>query len=244
MSKHNHVYLSDKLNLNYMLTSKKLSLLVNKKPIDMSKNKKKYIHKSNKRYFIPSYNDKLFWIFYILVNGFENYELIGSNYYQVERDTKFELMNKIKENKQILKENKFKKIKEMSDDLINLKEITIKIFHALCIIHNLSFIYIEKHIYFEYKTETNEMPSNLIFKTNDIYGYEDNFNVDVINNYKEVKLETDDYGKALKSSNTYKMEDVLLLAKKFNLDLFIDNKKKTKNDLYNELYRLIYNEEK
>ena len=137
-NKHKSQCLTNKLNLNYMLTSKKLSLLVKKKEINISRNKKDYIHKSNKRHFISGYDDKLFWIFYILENGFEKYELIGSNHYQIERDTKFKLIEKIKEKKQILKEHKFKKIKEMCDDLINLKEITIKIFHALCIIHNIN----------------------------------------------------------------------------------------------------------
>ena len=234
--------LNNKKNLNCMLTSKKLSLLVKKKVLNVSKNKKNYIYKSNKRHFIPGYHDKLFWIFYILVNGFENYELIGSNYYQVERDVKFKLMDKIKEKKAILKEHKFKKIKEMCDDLINLKEITMKIFHALCIVHNVSFIYVEKNIFFEYKTESNELPNNIIFQINNIFGYENNPNVDVINNYKEVKLETNDYERPLKSSNTYKMEDLLSLARKFNLDIFNENKKKTKNELYNELHRLIYNQ--
>ena len=57
-------------------------------------------------------------------------------------------------------------------------------------------------------------------------------------------METNDYEKPLKSSNTYKMDDILLMAKKFNINLLDGNKKKTKNDLYNDLYRLIYNEEK
>ena len=243
-NKHKSQCLTNKLNLNYMLTSKKLSLLVKKKEINVSRNKKEYIHKSNKRHFISGYDDKLFWIFYILENGFEKYELIGSNHYQIERDAKFKLIDKIKEKKQILKEHKFKKIKEMCDDLINLKEITIKIFHALCIIHNISFIYIENNIFYEYKTETNELPENLIFKINEIFGYEKNCNIDIINNYKEVKMETSDYEKPLKSSNTYKMDDIALMAKKFNINMLDGNKKKTKNDLYNELYRLIYNEEK
>ena len=40
--------LTKKLNLNYMLTSKKLSLLVKKKELNVFRNKKEYIHKSNK----------------------------------------------------------------------------------------------------------------------------------------------------------------------------------------------------
>ena len=43
-----------------------------------------------------------FEILYFAENGFEKYELIGSNHYQIERDTKFKLIEKRKREEEIL----------------------------------------------------------------------------------------------------------------------------------------------
>jgi len=231
-------------NLNkYMLTSKKLSLLVNKCPVRIIQNKKRYIHKSSKKYFISNYDDKLFWILYVLLNGRENYELVTSNFYQVQQEEKIKWMKKIFENKQILKQHNFKKIKESGDDLINCKELTIRIFHMLCVVYNIPFLYIKGNICYEFKLDDNtevDAETNIIHFINDIYCYENVENNEIIENIKTIKQIVSDYEKPLKSLGSYKMEDLRIFATKFNISLMNGMKKRTKKEVYDILYEIFY----
>ena len=236
-------------NLNkYMLTSKKLSLLVNKCPVRIIQNKKRYIHKSSKKYFIPNYDDKLFWIFYVLLNGHEKYQLVTSNFYQVQQEEKMKWMTKIFENKQILKQHNFKKIKESCDDLINFKELTIRLFHMLCVVYNIPFLYIKGNICYEFKLDDNtdidnDNETNIVHFINDIYCFEKVENNEIIENIIKIKQLVSDYEKPLKSLGSYKMEDLHIFATKFNISLMNGTKKRTKKELYDILYEIFYGEE-
>lgn len=234
-------------NLNkYMLTSKKLSLLVKKAPIRIIHNKKRYTHKSSKKYFIPNYDDKLFWIFYVLVNGRETYELITSNFYQVQQEEKMKYMKKILESKQILKQHNFKKIKESCDDLINCKELSIRLFHMLCVVYNIPFLYIKGNICYEFKLDDNNedpIETNVIHYINDIYCYEKVENIEIIENIKTIKQIVNDYERPLKSLGSYKIEDLHVFATKFNISLINGIKKRTKKELYEILYEIFYGKE-
>ena len=46
--------------------------------------KKKKIVNTESTLFSPYHNDKLFWIFYILKNGIQQYNLIGKNHFFIE----------------------------------------------------------------------------------------------------------------------------------------------------------------
>ena len=81
----------------FMLTKEKInSFILEPKSIPMPL-------KNNK--FVPRKTDALFWIFYIIINGFSEYELIGSNSFEVETTEKYRLIELLrkKEYKDILK---------------------------------------------------------------------------------------------------------------------------------------------
>jgi hypothetical protein len=42
--------------------------------------------------YVPRKNDPLFWIFYIIKNGFSQYEMIGTNSYEIEQTEKYKLI--------------------------------------------------------------------------------------------------------------------------------------------------------
>jgi hypothetical protein len=69
--------------------------------------------------------DKLFWCFYIILNGYEDYELNKSNAFAIEKQFKIQSVEKLKSIKSKLKEMKLKRT-EMEDELANKQKITIK----------------------------------------------------------------------------------------------------------------------
>ena len=54
--------------------------------------------------FIPFQRDKLFWCFYIILHGYEEYEMNHSNSFSLEKQIKIETVEKLKSIKEKLKE--------------------------------------------------------------------------------------------------------------------------------------------
>jgi len=93
------------------------------------------------RPFTPFQKDKLFWCFYIILNGYEDYEMNHSSSFSIEKKLKIETVEKLKSVKEKLKELKLKRT-ELEDELVNKPMITLKGLCALCLVHNVSITYI------------------------------------------------------------------------------------------------------
>ncbi len=80
---------------------------------------KKYKNKIETMYK-PKQKDSLFWCFYVLKNGFFNYEMeINNQYFVVEKNEKFKYIELLRKNKDILKIHKIKPFTELEDDLVD-----------------------------------------------------------------------------------------------------------------------------
>jgi hypothetical protein len=109
--------------------------------------------------FIINDKDCLFWTFYVMINGLENYSQIGVKNIVCEKKEKLALIdNVIHKNIQFLKENKIRITKHIIQDLAYEPKINFQTFQVLCLLHNLSFIIRYKKCYYEYKTLTNSQP--------------------------------------------------------------------------------------
>jgi hypothetical protein len=109
--------------------------------------------------FIINDKDCLFWTFYIMINGLENYSQIGVKNIVCEKKEKLSLVdNVIHKNVSFLKENKIRITKHIIQDLAYEKKINFQTFQVLCLLHNLSFIIKYKNCYYEYKNPTNSQP--------------------------------------------------------------------------------------
>ena len=62
----------------------------------------------NESLFFPAYKDSLFWCYYIIIYGIEDFRLIQSDFKE-EKNIKINLIQKIREKKQILKKMKYKR---------------------------------------------------------------------------------------------------------------------------------------
>jgi hypothetical protein len=102
--------------------------------------------------FIINDKDCLFWTFYIMVNGIENYSQIGIKNIVCEKKEKLSLVdNVIQKNTAFLKEHKIRITKHIIQDLAYEKKINFQTFQVLCLLHKLSFIIKYKKCYYEYK---------------------------------------------------------------------------------------------
>ena len=241
---YNHVL--NKLQ-DYMLTETTMSnifLQINKKKQDDTpkKNAREQVSgelfkkdKESERFFYPKEADQLFWCFYIIQHGFEKYEYPGTTSFVNEKSEKFKCIEHMRTNKQQLKSKKIKNIKEdVEDELANKQKIGMKTFVALCISHNINFMYIQKRKCFEMIFDELS-PVYVIHCINNKdssgqnYCYEQNVSKEQINKYRDEYFNWESFDKPLKAISSYKLEELMELSKKMGLS---ELSKKTKKELY------------
>lgn len=189
-------------------------------------------------YFEPINEDKIFWCFYIILNGHNNYELCKNSYFKEEKDFKIksiEALNKIKDE---LKNNKLK-ITEIKNELGNENKITIKGLYSLCILHKINIMYIKitKGIYyncFGNKDDTVLNPYIIIENQNKIFILNNN-SIETINLYKNKYYLIENISKPVKGISNYTLSDIQELCNKVNIPLTNNNKKITKLELYDAI---------
>lgn len=226
-------FMFTKNNLNkYYFLSRESFKNLNYKPDKIKVENKKIIHKNN---FNIDKEDKLFWSFYIFLNGFDEYYLI-SNFFITEKNIKIENVLKIRENKDLLKANKIVK-SFVENELANEKKISIITLNALALIYKLNILYIKNRFIFvmNHSNEPLINCKNILEekKNKEIYliNMEPSIISDILNEYYII----DNINKPFNALSYYKINDLINIGKKLNLD--IENKKKL--DLYTEIINLL-----
>ena len=201
-----------------------------------SKNKLKQMV-SKDTIYKPYKKDSLFWCFYILKYGFSKYEMeVGNQHFPIEKQEKFKYIDELRKqsNKDLLKIHKIKPLSLLEDDLANQERISIKTFFALCIIENMNIILIDKRKVYEVLTTDN--PKIHVIHRNSIT-YEHHIELDVPTEkyitYKESYYKMSNFDSNLKAMSSYKVEELLELCKKLEINADIKEKKRmTKKDIY------------
>ena len=175
--------------------------------------------------------------FYILINGFSNYEIVGNQWFITEKEDKFKYINLLRCNKELLKMNKIKPLTELEDDLANKDRITLKTFLALCIIEKINVIIVHKKKIYETINNDSDVV-NIIYQTDEPLQYSIDLHVtkekmdDLRNNYFKIT----NFGSGLKSIYSYKVDELLELCSKLGIDVNNKGMKKlTKKDIYEML---------
>jgi hypothetical protein len=211
----------------------------NKKNTTSTIKQKKEIKQIVKKDIIykPLKKDSLFWCFYILKYGFSKYEMeVGNQHFSIEKQEKFKYIDVLRKpsNKDLLKIHKIKPLSLLEDDLANQEKISIKTFFALCIIENINVILIDKRKVYEVLT-TDDPKIHIIHRNSITYEHyiELDVPVDKINMYKETYYNMTNFDTSLKAMSSYKVEELLELCKKLEINADIKEKKKmTKKDIY------------
>ena len=205
----------------------------------------KFNNKYNGSIYKKSINlDALFWCFYELYTANTDLNLtldnINSNNKNFEVNFKLEFVQKLRDNKSIIKQNKLK-ITQLEDEFTNQKYITLGGFIALCVIYNISCIIINSNnTYYKINVLEDQTIStiHIVEKHNKSYDikYSKDYDIATIfSNYYYIE----NYDRVLKGMSSYKLECLQNIAIKLSIDLYKcekQTKKKTKTELYQEIY--------
>jgi len=198
--------------------------------------------------FIPIEDDKLFWIFFIIKYGMDEYTIIKRTF-QKEKTDKFNIINLIKasmkDNKKILIE-KFKPYKisipDMINDIGNSVNIVINSFIGLCCFFNINIILIKNKFMTSYLFNDNDQKYNVIY-----YDQDSSNKFSLVTDTKSIEQLTKYYKvsnleKPIKGISSYKKSDLQQIAKIFGINIkqsSVPTKDKTKQMLYNEIQKII-----
>lgn len=236
---YNHVY--SKIQ-DYMLTEAnilrsltKLQSYDNKTHI---KKQETNIKKVDKDFFIPEHEDKLFWCFYIIKYGFEDYELNRTNIFTHEKQIKINSIEKIRKCKQLLKKHKLR-VSEVEDELINQKKISYRGLFALSLVNDINILYTWDKKYIEIISNSEEN-THIICNVNGddgyIYNSSEEKRVYYYNNYWKI----DNISKPLRGMSIYSLLDLKNICTKLNIPhIHVNGKNKTKKQLYENIIQKI-----
>jgi len=225
------MFTKNNLNKYYFLSEESFKNL-NYKPDKVKVNNKKALNENN---FTIDKEDKLFWSFYIFLNGYDEYYLI-KNFFITEKNIKINNIIKIRENKDLLKSHKIVK-SFIENELTNEKKISIITLNALALIYKLNILYIKNRFIFVMNYSDNPLKEckNIIEEKKDKEIYLINLESEIIDQILNDYYIIDNINKPFNAISYYKINDLINIAKKLDLD--IKNKKKV--DLYTEINNLL-----
>ena len=126
------------------------SIQVNKKQMCEEKQEKQDTHNDNTNsylFHVTRDKDKLFWAFYIMLNGEDAYKYLKTKFV-TEKEIKIGAVEKMRKLPNVYKQHKLNKVRienELSGDV----PLTLEGFYGLCIIYNISAIFMKKNCYCE-----------------------------------------------------------------------------------------------
>jgi len=215
---------------------------VNDKSVNDKSDCEKSVNIKNKQHnkktiFIPKEKDTLFWCYYIIVNGDTSYEMLPYKNELIEKQMKIELINKIRQSKQLIKTYKTDTITNIENNLANEKLLNVKSFLTLCLIENKNILFINNKTYYEcLMNDTDEIfIIHTIKNKYDIkYGFESN-NINVADDLKKSLYRIDKIDKPIKAISAYKTDELIQICEKLGIEISINGKNKLKKDLYESI---------
>jgi hypothetical protein len=243
-------------NITNSNNSKKQNIVVNvgvprnRVQINYSKKYSKY----NEPFKINNHKnfaDKLFWIFYKIINNLNDTDLEHINSFKIMKEFKIASVEKLKNQKNILKDFKIQK-SAVEDDLTNNEKISFRTFHALCVLYLVNVIVIrDNNTYCVLCTNDDEKVINLqnykLLKITNVKmsSQFNNFDIELVNNsITEEELQKilksyyviENIEKPLKAFSNYKLDDLVSIAEKLSIDIYDEHaKKKKKQELYENI---------
>lgn len=212
---------------------------------NLNEKEKDHVLKSNpikdkiipkEKIFIPKQKDTLFWCFYIMTYGEANYEMLHPINLIVEKKWKIEYIEKIRQNKNLLKQHKYATLVHIENQLLNEEKIDLKTFFSLCVLENLNIFYINKKTY--YDLSMNESKDEIFilrhhYENKGKYGFE-KANEEILQNDRKSLFKIENFEKPLKAMSSYKNQELIDFCIRLGLEIVNQDTKKPKKkqDLY------------
>lgn len=227
--------IENKIRENYNIKKTKVNVSDNKKTNCIQVN-------TDNNIIIPNENDSLFWCLYIIKNGFMNYSQLTNINIVLEKQLKIEYVERLRKEKQLIKQFKFDSIVNVENKLVNENSIDNKTFLTLCVLGNLNIFLIINKTYYELKmNDSNKFYVIQFFNDKKRYGFEE-VTKEVLDNYKTLYYKLDNIDKPIKSLSSYSVQELMDICKKLGIETIDTNKstdKKEKTKSKKELYESI-----
>ena len=219
-------------NINYMEKNLQKSNPI-KHTTDMKESyikKETYIKKESNG---SPFKDTLFWCFFTILKGDQEYELNHS--FKREKEFKIESIEKMRTIKSELKAFKLR-LNEIENELLNEKKITIKSLVALCLLYKINIMYVWNRKYFEITNNADEK-MNIIINEKNEDKIADNISSTMINYYRENFWCIENISKPLKAITAYTKDELIIIVQK--LEIKDISTKKTKKEMYEKIIQNI-----
>jgi hypothetical protein len=183
--------------------------------------------------FFPKEKDKLFWCFYIMRHGLEEYQALGKTNVVIEKKIKIEYIELLRTKKQLLKAHKMAPLTHIENELLNEPKIDLKTFLALCVCDNLPMIYVHKKTYYALSLDDSVSDSvsgtekfHIITRFDEPLKYGYRFGTkDCVKSFYKI----DNLNKPLRALSAYKLDELMDMCHKLGMTTI---KKQTKQEMY------------
>jgi hypothetical protein len=233
--KHVQDYMFNNTNICKCLEHKIYEEFNNKKPKQQNEKSETVINSQS--LFIPKDNDTLFWCLYIIKNGLTNYSQLNNRNLIVEKKFKIDYVERLRKEKQLIKQYKFDTMTNIENRLVNENRIDINTFLTLCVIGSLNVFFIKNKTYYELNmNDSNKIYIIKYFSDKDKYGFEET-NKDILDDFRNKYYKVDNMAKPIKSLSSYKTQELVDICNKLEIEVLNSSKMKTKSK--QELYEAI-----
>lgn len=225
-------FVLNKRNIENILQTVKVEQVITKK--NTNQHSKDLISTLDQSFFIPRFYDKLFWCYFIINYGISNYEIIHGDGFQDIMQHKIVLIEQIRNNKDLLKKNKWKR-RCLEDELVNQKKISLTAFICICAIKKHNIIYVDGRKFFTFIENNETSKVNIVEKTAKGYclfiGTEEE-KQKKYNFYRENYWQITNIDKPLAGISSYKLNDLKKICNKLKINTKDGEKYKKKKTLY------------
>jgi hypothetical protein len=195
-------------------------------------NKNKIVEKKS----CVSENDKLFWFWYIFVNGYEKYDFLGKNKYKIEMEIKTHLVEIIKKRKKELKKFKIK-LNDVEQNLVYSKTISLNSLMLILYVNSINLVYFTDTVFYENNNNFNKTFIVYHDTKNDIFEMKNDLNIE---NIKEKKYIIQSLNKKIKAISSYKVPELKDICDKLSIKYMkTANKSFTKKEIYEKIIQKI-----
>ena len=196
--------------------------------------------------FFPKKDDTLFWSVFIAHYGLKEFYIVD-RYKNREIEEKEKIVNYLKTLSKTEIHITKCSIQEMMGELMVSKNTTLFIVNALCMYYKMTFLFVYDNTYLEFdlkKILTNydkDIPIGIIYKNgtgNTKFSVDLYVTQDKVKDIIDTKVKLVKYDVPLKGISTYKNIDLEIMLDRLQPNLGERNKKLTKKEMYEQIWRL------
>ena len=178
--------------------------------------------------FCPNEKDKLFWCFFIIKNGYAEYEMLKLNQSMILKENQEKIQNVER-----LRASPVK-LKGFSTIEIDIMEpqTSVKVIEFLSHLEKVNICLVFPKSYYEIDGDPSSAVRNLIMM--DCFQVDVNVSEEKWKKVKEGRLKRGDIHRMIKPISCYKLADLHLLCNQLNVDV----EKRKKSELYDILLKL------